>query len=128
MNTSKYIKFVLLNFALVAFFVTIVLMFFNLGHGIPYEMLFVAYACTLVVLLVQYPILVRIKSWCMRALIFFLSMNIFLFLYGEALCLIDDCIGDFPGLKMIVYGNMLGAFIGFFAIASVNYMLRRYLF
>lgn len=128
MNIRKYIKFVLLNFPMVAFFLTVVLIFFNIGHGIPYKILSIALACALAVILAQYPILCKAKNWYLKTLVFFLSMNIFLFLYGEALCLIDDCIGDFPGLKMIVFGNMLGAGIGFVVITAVNYLFRKSLF
>lgn len=128
MDIRKYVKFVLINFIMIAFILSIIHIFFNLGHGIPYKMLSIALICTLIVVFVQYPILRKSKNWYLKTLIFFLSMNIFLFLYGEVLCIVDDCIGDFPGLKMIVFGNMLGAGVGFIVITAVNYIFRKDLF
>ena len=128
MDIRKYVKFVLINFIMIAFVLSIVLIFFNLGHGIPYKMLSIALVYALIVIFAQYPILCKSKNRYLRTLIFFLSMNIFLFLYGEALCFADDCIGVFPGLKMVMLGNMMGAGIGFIIITAVNYIFRKDLF
>ncbi|WP_159461380.1 hypothetical protein [Dysgonomonas massiliensis] len=113
---------------MIAFVLSIVLIFFNLGHGIPYKMLSIALVCALIIVFAQYPILCKSKNWYLKTLVFFLSMNIFLLLYGEALCFADDCIGDFPGLKMIVFGNIMGAGIGFIVVIAVNYIFRKDLF
>lgn len=124
----KYLAFVIINFLLAAVPVSLVMIFFNIGHGIPYNMISIALICVLLIVLIQYPILKLAKSWLLKSLIFFVSMNLFLFLYGESFCLIDECIGDFPGLKMIIFGNMSGAIVWFFIITLANYCLRKYLF
>lgn len=82
---------------------------------------------TIVIIIVQYPFLKILKNWGYKSLIFWISMNSFLFLLGFFTEIGAKSFEN--GIKVIIYGNLLiipYLFLGI--IIVVNYLLRKQIF
>ena len=128
---SAYAKFVALNFIVIA-----IALFLGLPGRDTGGFLVRALIMVVPVLLCQYPILVRFKSWALKSLIFLLGMLVFLFLFGLSLFW-NEQVGGMPAgslvarldgaLRTVYFGTLLG--IWFYpAVVIVNWLVRRQLF
>lgn len=81
------------------------------------------------IILFQYPLLLLYKNWIYKALIYYLSMIIFLFVLGVMFHIdqhnnfqIDDLIES--GLKMLVMGQIFGGLLMYVIILILNWKLK----
>lgn len=138
LDGEKYFAFSVINFIFVAGHILLVLNFFAGKNREGFSSIItIALACALLVVLAQYPLLVRARNWLLRVLVFFLSMQVFMFLFGIAVRIIWEGFREgFPGmmsivnsgLNMMVVGNVTGAFVGFLIITPMNFLLREFFF
>lgn len=118
LDVDKYVAFSVVNFFTASFIMLIVCLMFPSP-----SFFFCSLICILVVVVWQYPVLIRCKGWAARCLVFFLSMNLFLFFSGVAVSLSDGISWHAldAGLKMIFLGNIFG--MGFFGLGPISYFL-----
>jgi len=131
---NKYINFIVINFFIVNLYN---LMFFKIFNGnnqndypIDFLILFVAISIPLIIF--QYPALNIRRNWLYKIIIFYGTMNLFLFLSGFIFSIYFSDKENFSnwfsdGLKMIIYGNIVGLF-GFGIIVLTNFLFRKRLF
>ncbi|AXU94925.1 hypothetical protein CI789_06615 [Erwinia persicina] len=130
-NVDKYVAFTVVNFFTASFIMLIVCMIFA-----SLKFFVCSLISILIVVVLQYPALNRCKGWLSRSVVFFLSMNVFLFILGVVASLTLGISLDNvdAGLKMIYIGNVFGVFfagigpIGYLLILLVNISLRKHFF
>jgi len=139
LHVDKYVAFSVVNFFLVSFHILLIFTLLNGANPDGFlTCITVALSCALAVILVQYPLLVRARNWLLKFLIFFISMNVFMFMFGIFMGIVisdwaDDGLNtllQLPGygLKMMVLGHLTGAIVGFFVVALVNFIMRKRFF
>ncbi|MFM2387948.1 MAG: hypothetical protein RL660_2705 [Bacteroidota bacterium] len=86
------------------------------------------------IIVIQYPVLTLFKHWAYKLLVFYLSMNLFLFAIGiiwashnegsdwNLHVLIDR------GIKMMFIGQVFGGLLMYLVVVIVNWKLRQDLF
>ena len=80
---NKHINFFLVNLSLVVLSTLLLLQFMNgTGNEYPSKMLGISILISIPMIYFQYPILNFKKNWIYKSLIFYLSMVIFLFIFG----------------------------------------------
>lgn len=128
----NYLKFLLLNIPIV---LLPIIGFFLISKGTLLDILGIT-AVALAIIFFQYPILVLAKPWLLKIAVFYLSMVIFLFLYG-VLVTWDFSAGGYEagslgarlhgGVVTTIFGHLFGG-IFFPFIVLINWLLRKFLF
>lgn len=130
-----FLVFFALNFTSIVFLDLFILWIFN-GNSkneFPWNMLLTMIIISIPIVFAQYPLLKLKQSWFYKSIIFYLSMNAFLFFYGAIQSMLfnvnkSEIFGYLEdGLKMIILGQVFGL-IAFPSIVVVNWAIRQYTF
>lgn len=107
----------------------------GIGNSYPMDLLLIAFLISIPIIYFQYPIIIFKKNWLYRALIFYLSMNLFLFIFGIILSW-NEYVGGHEigswaarldaGFRMIFFGQLFGGLIAFILILCINLLLIEY--
>jgi hypothetical protein len=83
-NVSYFLNFFVFNLLIISFLQAIILKFWNGSSTNPYpwKTLFTMLIINILIIAVQYPILNLKPGWLYKSIIFFVSMIVFLFVYG----------------------------------------------
>jgi len=124
---KKYSLFYLINFIIVFFAIIFLSVMVPFGHT------FKALLISIPIILFQYPILKLRKNWYYKSFIFYLSMIVFLFIYG-VITAWNQKVGANPagtwlaradaGLRIIILGQLFGGFFAYLIISWSNYLMR----
>lgn len=131
----NYFKFLVLNFVVAV--VPIILMFYWLSTK-EESFIIALYAAgiTFLIFILQYPLLVYIKTWIGKFVVLYLSMCVFFFIFGftgsmyerEGVFSMQKIIQHLSdGMIMILLGHIFGI-IFFPVVAFVNWLMRKQLF
>lgn len=137
-ETHKYLKFILMNAIAVNSYFSLVMLIMNKGIfvGIVHEIMMGIFI-SIPIICIQYPVLQFKKNRAYKVLVFYVSMLVFLFVYGlvkswhaevgsaEAGSWLARLDG---GLRFVFFGQVMGALAGMPFIVLINYMLRKSLF
>ena len=138
MIRNKYYLFIKLN-VLVVFSTIVILFFFINGwnNEIPWKFIISALIISVPIILLQYPLLQLRKNWLYKSLIFYLSMIVFLFVFGGVIAwnqtVGSNGVGTWlaradAGLRMAIIGQIMGGLFGFILIVLTNYLMKDKLF
>ncbi len=134
--SKKHFLFFILNLLLVTIFISLII-YFNNGkeNDFPYDSLGVAVLISMPIVYLQYPILNLKNNWLYKSVVLYLSMLVFLFVFGIAMIYIDTGFkGDtifsvfYAGAAMSILGQVFGFVFGFLPILIINYIYRNYFF
>jgi hypothetical protein len=134
-NGKFFLVFFALNFTSIVFLDLFILWIFN-GNSkneFPWNMFLTMIIISIPIVFAQYPLLKLKRSWFYKSIIFYLSMNAFLFFYGTIQSMLfnvnkSEIFGYLEdGLKMIILGQVVGL-IAFPSIVVVNWAIRQYTF
>lgn len=125
-NRRKYITYFLLNSSLIFLFQFI---FFKLNLKNEIDLIFIPkfILITVTIIIIQYPFLKFYENWIYKISIYWLSMNLFFFLFGF---FSEITLKSFKnGLIMIIYGNLIIIpYLWLVIIIAINYLLRKQIF
>lgn len=116
---------------------TIVMLLINGDNEFPTKMILTGILISIPVIFIQYPVLQIKKNWFYKILAFYLSMIVFLFIYGIAMAWNEKVgandagtwLARFDsGIRMIFFGHVLGGLFGMIPIVLFNYFLRKEIF
>lgn len=135
---NKHIKFYIFNLVLITL-LTALLFLFSKGSGsrYPLESFGISLLITIPIIYFQYPILLLRKNWAYKSLIFYLSMILFLWIFGVITGWNQKVGNSDPGtwiarldagIRMILYGQVFGGFLSFIIITLLNYTWKEKLF
>lgn len=134
----EFYRFFIYNF--LAILVTLVLYyyFFNgSNNDFPYDLVFYSVLISVPIIILQYPILHLRKNWFYRSFVLYLSMIVFLFVYGVVLGWSFEVGGREAGswigridsgVRMMIFGQIFGGLAGYGAILIFNYAYKDKLF
>ncbi|WP_248723279.1 hypothetical protein [Seonamhaeicola sp. ML3] len=107
------------------------------GNDYPTKMFGISILISIPIIYFQYPILNFRKNWIYKSLIFYLSMVIFLFIFGIVMAW-NEKVGNNEagtwlarfdsGLRMNIYGQIFGGFFAFIIISLMNFGFKNQLF
>lgn len=129
-SVLKYACFLGINIPLVLFPLIFIII---LQKGDVLSMAFTFFAAVAIIF-VQYPLLVLLKSWILKTIIFYLSMVLFFFVFGAVIGSGSPGGGYqagtinsmfHSGIVMIFFGHLFGGVIIFPVIAMINWLLRK---
>lgn len=126
----KYFYFVLINSFLVNSTIALLFQLNNSGNPFPFNVLSITIPVATLIITLQYPILNLRNNWKYKTFVFYLSMIVFLFIFGTVF---DMKYNNIPtalknGLLMVFLGQLFGGIIGMLPILFVNYLLQDFLF
>lgn len=135
---NKRIKFFLVNLGLVILTNFILFLLMNgRENEYPIGVFGISILISMPIIYVQYPILNFKRNWIYKSLIFYSSMVIFLFIFGITIAW-NVNVGSHEtgtwlarldsGLRMIIFGQIIGGFLAFLIITSVNFVFKSELF
>lgn len=129
-SIGKYAFFLGINIPMVLFPLMFIII---LQKADVFTIVFTFFAAIFIIF-VQYPLLVLLKHWVLKFIIFYLSMVTFFFLYGAAISFstpaggyaagsIDAIIH--AGIVMNLFGHLFGGIIICPVIVLINWLLRK---
>jgi hypothetical protein len=130
---KKYLKFVYYNLIFVVLSMSIILYLSNgTGNSYPFDLVGISIIIAIPIIVLQYPLLILNRNWIYRTVVFYLSMLVYLFIFGIILSwneevgdnLAGSWIARFDGgLRLMFYGQLFGGFFGFALVWFINYLL-----
>lgn len=125
-----------MNFCAIAFLELFFILFINNTNRIGNDNLKIVGVMVLIsslIITIQYPILIAFRNWIYKAIIFYLSMILFLFGFGIIFHISE--LGNYAladllesGLKMTVLGQIFGGLVMYVILLILNWKLREDIF
>lgn len=130
---KRYFLFLVLNAALVC---SAIYLFMPGKRTGPEELLWIAFVPAILIIMLQYRFLIRYPSWLLKIFVFYLSMVLFLILFGAILSWNTKVSGYEAGtamarilgsVEMIYLGHIFGG-LCFPIVVFSNWLFRKQLF
>lgn len=133
LSNNKFKQFFIVNFSIISI-VNIILLWFSNGNNsnpFPWNLYYIMLFISIVLLFFQYPFLVKNSTKFSKILILYVSMILFLFLFGflSSLYLGIELIKSIiQGFITIIIGQIMGGIVAFIFIAFINIKYKKYFF
>ena len=133
-KTKEFLNFFITNFVVVNLASFAAIDSHN-GHGNDFPLFLIPSVVIIssLIILMQYRFLNKNIKWIWKIMIFYLSMVVFLFLFGITLSW-NSSVGSNPagsilarldgGLRMMIFGQVFGGLFFFPMVVFINYLLK----
>jgi len=130
---KKHLTFVYYNLIFVVLTISILLLLNNgTGNSYPINLVGISTLIAIPIIVLQYPLLILYRNWMYKTFIFYLSMLVYLFVFGMILTW-NDKVGNNlagswsarfdAGLRLMIFGQIFGGFFGFVLVWFFNYLM-----